>query len=86
MSEDNMMIEDYLKEIGFEDDEIEDILVYASNDTDKKVLYEKLKYLVPLGLDSDDVRNILEQDITFMTEPLELIKSNVEQSILNNQK
>lgn len=77
MENDNVSISEFLEGIGFSQEDIDDILVYATNETDKKVLLEKLKYLVSIGYDADSITTILEEDITFMTEPLELIKANV---------
>lgn len=74
----NIKIEEYLKKIGFEDEDIEYILEYARNEIDSKILHEKIKYLISLGLNARQIRIIIEEDITFVTENLELIKSNGE--------
>lgn len=71
-------IEDYLKKIGFDNEDIENILEYASNEIDRKVLHEKIKYLISLGLDARQVKIVIDEDLTFVTEELELIKSNGE--------
>lgn len=76
MEDKDINIEEYLKKIGFEKDEITSILEYASNEIDRKVLHEKIKYLISLGLDARQIRIVIEEDITFVTEELEVIKSN----------
>ena len=78
MEKENLKIEDYLKKVGFSQDDIEYILEYATNEIDRKVLYEKIKYLILLGLNPKQVIIIIEEDLTFVTEPLELIKENVD--------
>ena len=37
----NVTIENYLKKIGFEEEDIEYILKYAENEIDSKILHEK---------------------------------------------
>lgn len=74
----NITINDYLKKIGFEKEDIEYLLEYASNEIDSKILHEKIKYLISLGLNARQIRIIVEEDITFVTEELELIKNNGE--------
>lgn len=74
----NVTIENYLKKIGFEEEDIEYILKYAENEIDSKILHEKIKYLISLGLNARQIRIVIEEDITFVTENLELIKSNGE--------
>lgn len=74
----NITINDYLKKIGFENEDIEYLLEYANNEIDSKILQEKIKYLISLGLDTKQIRIIIEEDITFVTEEIELIKNNGE--------
>lgn len=69
-------IEEYLKKIGFDEEDIETILEYANNEIDRKILHEKIKYLISLGLDARQIRIIIEEDLTFVTEDLEKIKKN----------
>ncbi len=69
-------IEEYLKKIGFDEEDIETILEYANNEIDRKILHEKIKYLISLGLDARQIRIIIEEDLTFVTEELEQIKKN----------
>lgn len=69
-------IEEYLKRIGFDEEDIETILEYANNEIDRKILHEKIKYLISLGLDARQIRIIIEEDLTFVTEELEQIKKN----------
>lgn len=76
MKDINIDIEEYLKKIGFDEEDISFILEYASNEIDKKVLHEKIKYLISLGLDARQIRIIIEEDLTFVTEELEVITSN----------
>ena len=51
-------IEEYLKKIGFEQEEVEEILEYANSEIDRKVLHEKVKYLISLGLEARQIRII----------------------------
>lgn len=73
-----MDIKEYLNKIGFDEEDIETVLTYASNEIDQKSLHEKIKYLISLNLSASQIRIILEEDLTFITEELSLIKSNVE--------
>lgn len=72
----NMGIDEYLKRIGFEAEEIEEILEYANSEIDRKVLHEKVKFLISLGLEARQIRIVLEEDLLFVTEDFELIKEN----------
>lgn len=72
----NMGIDEYLKKIGFEAEEIEEILEYANSEIDRKVLHEKVKFLISLGLEARQIRIVLEEDLLFVTEDFELIKEN----------
>ena len=74
----NISLEKYLKMIGFDEEEISMILDYANSEIDKKVLHEKVKYLISLGLEARQIRIILEEDPTFLTEEFEQIKNNSE--------
>ena len=76
MENKEISIEEYLKKIGFDEEESLNILEYASNEIDRKVLHEKIKYLISLGLDARQIRIVIEEDITFVTEDLNVISSN----------
>ena len=78
MENKDISIEEYLKKIGFDDEDISCILEYASNEIDRKVLHEKIKYLISLGLEARQIRIVIEEDITFVTEELEVIMANGE--------
>lgn len=69
-------IEEYLKKIGFEQEEVEEILEYANSEIDRKVLHEKVKYLISLGLEARQIRIILEEDLLFITEDFNTIQIN----------
>lgn len=69
-------IEEYLKKIGFEQEEVEEILEYANSEIDRKVLHEKVKYLISLGLEARQIRIILEEDLLFITEDFNIIQVN----------
>lgn len=71
-------MKDYLLKLGFEPDDIDYILTYASSESDSKALQEKIDYLINLGLSIRQIRIIFEEDITFVTESLEHIKDNIE--------
>ena len=45
----NISLEKYLKMIGFDEEEISMILDYANSEIDKKVLHEKVKYLISIA-------------------------------------
>lgn len=72
----NIGIDEYLKKIGFEQEEIEEIVEYANSEIDKKVLHEKVKYLISLGLEPRQIRIILEEDLLFVTEEFNTIEAN----------
>lgn len=74
----NNDIENYLEKIGFDKEDIDSILEYTTNEIDRKVLHEKIKYLISLGLNATQIRIVIEEDITFITEELELIQNNGE--------
>ena len=76
MEKQEITIKEYLRKIGFDEEEISSILEYASNEIDRKVLHEKIKYLISLGLDARQIRIVIEEDITFVTENLETIVQN----------
>lgn len=78
MEDKEIDIKQYLNKIGFDEEDIETVLTYASNEIDQKSLHEKIKYLISLNLSASQIRIILEEDLTFVTEELSLIKSNVE--------
>lgn len=71
-----MNVEEYLKKIGLERDEIAEILEYANSELDRKSLHEKVKYLISLGLEARQIRIVLEEDFLFVTEDLKLIEEN----------
>lgn len=74
----SISIQEYLRKIGFDNEEIDTILEYARNEIDRRILYEKIKYLISLGLDVRQIRIVIEEDITFVTEKLEIITENGE--------
>ena len=71
-------LEEYLAKLGFDQDGIDSILVYANNDLDKKSIKEKIDYLISIDLNPNVILNIIEEDLTFVTVDLETIKKNVE--------
>ena len=73
---DKLSIEEYLKVVGFEPEDIEMIMEYGVNEIDKESLHEKIKYLISLGLDPRRIRIVIEEDITFVTEEISLIVNN----------
>lgn len=75
---DELSMEEYLKKIGFGEEEISFIMEYAVNEIDKNVLHEKIKYLIKLGLDPRRIRIVIEEDMTFVTEEISLIVKNGE--------
>lgn len=81
-------IEEYLKKIGFNSEERENILEYAKNEIDRKALHEKIKYLISLGLDARQIRIVIEEDITFVITGVDTIISNGDtlKKYLNNEE
>lgn len=73
---DKLSIEEYLKVVGFEPEDIAMIMEYGVNEIDKESLHEKIKYLISLGLDPRRIRIVIEEDITFVTEEISLIVNN----------
>ena len=88
MKSQNVSINEYFKKIGFNEEDIEFLNQFATNEIDLKILHEKIKYLIYLGLNARQIRIIIEEDLIFVTEPLELIKSNgtVLQKYLNEDE
>ena len=72
----NLSIQEYLTKIGFEKEDIETILEYANSDIDRKILHEKVKFLISLGLEAREIRIIIEEDLLFITEDFSLIEEN----------
>ncbi len=68
---------DYLKKIGFSDFEIENLMSQIQNQIDIKVLHEKIKYLISVGLDARQIRIILEENPLFITEDVENVVKNM---------
>lgn len=85
---DKLNIEEYLKVVGFEVEDIDIIMEYGINEIDKELLHEKIKYLISLGLDPRRIRIVIEEDITFVAEETSLIVSNGTflQSILSEEE
>ena len=71
------MENDYLKNIGFTQNEIQDLIEEVQNDIDTKVLHEKIKYLISLGLDARQIRIVIEENPLFITEDLEMMIKNM---------
>lgn len=67
----------YLKKIGFSDYEIENLMSQIQNQIDVKVLHEKIKYLISVGLDARQIRIILEENPLFITEDVENVVKNM---------
>ena len=57
----NISLEKYLKMIGFDEEEISMILDYANSEIDKKVLHEKVKYLILIGEAAEDIAKSAEK-------------------------
>jgi len=81
-------LEEYLKKLGFDQDGIENVLLYANNELDKKSIQEKIDFLISIGLNPNVILNIIEEDLTFVTVDLDTIKRNVEtlQKYLNQEE
>ena len=81
-------LEKYLEKIGLEKEDIDTILEYTSSEIDRKSLHEKIKYLILLGLNAREIRIVIEEDLIFITEELQLIKENgtVLQEYLNEEE
>lgn len=55
-----------LLKLGFEDEVIDDIVVFADNEIDAKYLYEKIKYLSDLKCTGRIIRIIIEENPIFL--------------------
>ena len=73
-----LSLEEYLRKLGFDGETAEMMLTYTTNEIDKTALHEKIKFLISLGLEPRNIRIVVEEDITFMTEELSLIVKNAE--------
>ena len=63
-----------LLKLGFENEIIDDILVFADNEIDAKYLYEKIKYLAELKCTDRIIRIIIEENPIFLNTEFENIK------------
>ena len=83
-----LSLEEYLRKLGFDGETAEMMLTYTTNEIDKTALHEKIKFLISLGLEPRNIRIVVEEDITFMTEELSLIVKNAEvlKSYLNKDE
>lgn len=71
-------IKDYLISLGFDDEEVQEILVFANNDIDNKELKKKVEYLSSIGCSPRIIRIVIEENPLFMTTELSDVISMVE--------
>lgn len=64
----------FLKKIGFDEESIEDILLFSNNEIDIKDLYNKVKYLTDIKCSARVIRIIIEENPLFFTTELEDIE------------
>ena len=73
-----MNLDEYLKELGFNEDEIDEIMIYAGNDIDINGIKNKVEYLHNLGCSSRIIRITIEENPLFLLTELEEIKKVIE--------
>lgn len=71
-------LEEFLKKIGFENEEVEEILEFANNEIDCKGIYEKIDYLKNLNIDNRIIKIIIEENPLFLTSELSEIETVIE--------
>ncbi len=64
----------FLKQIGFEKEDIEDISELVNNEIDTKELYKKVEYLKEIGCEARVIRIVIEENILFLSTELEEMK------------
>lgn len=69
-----MELEKYLESLGFTEDDIDEIMVYAGNDIDVNGIKNKVEYLNSLNCSSRIIRIIIEENPLFLLTELEEIK------------
>lgn len=73
-----MNLEDYLNQLGFSEDEIDEIMIFAGNDIDINGIKKKVEYLHDLGCNSRIIRIAIEENPLFLITELEDIKKVIE--------
>ena len=64
-------MKNFLRNIGFDEETIEEILELVDNEIDAKELYKKIQYLQQLNCDARIIRIVIEENILFLTTELE---------------
>ena len=72
-----MELEKYLESLGFGEDEIDEIMIYAGNDIDVAGIKNKVDFLNSLKCSSRVIRIIIEENPLFLLTELEEIKKVV---------
>lgn len=70
-------LKEYLSILGFEGKEIDGILEQVDTEIDVKMLHEKIKFLIKIGLDKNIIGIIIDENLLFLTSDLETIEKNV---------
>lgn len=70
-------LKEYLIELNFDNDFIDEVISYVDNEKDIEVLYEKIKFLNKHGIDQNILDTILSENPLFLTSPLETVKNSV---------
>ena len=73
-----MELEKYLQSLGFEENEIDEIMIYVGNDIDVSGIKNKVEYLNSLKCSSRIIRIIIEENPLFLLTELDEIKKVVE--------
>jgi hypothetical protein len=74
----NEELKKYLSSLEFDEEEIQEILIFAGNEIDTKVLKDKVEYLVEIGCTPRIIRIIIEENPLLFTTTLSDIKKMVE--------
>ena len=64
--------------LGFEEDEIQELLEYATNDIDAKELKRKIEFLISLRLRNETILMIISENPLFITTELEDMMNTVD--------
>lgn len=70
-----MNLEEYLKKLGFNEDEIDEICIYAGNDIDVNGIQKKIEYLYKLNCSPRIIRIVIEENPLFLITEMNDIES-----------
>ena len=70
-------LSNYLKEINYDEDFINEVTSYVDNEKDIESLYEKIKFLNKIGVEKEGIALILSENPLFLTTSIETVKNSV---------